>query len=786
MAKGKAVKSKGPKVSAIKRRNISQTKASNKRRKATGKAKNKFGTTQIGNNASGANLGNLGSDGEDVEEEVVPDDMVDDDHLEYLETMGQNISFVTDTLEVDENKEERSVKKRRKNDEDDVANYEELPRKQFRQMKTEDRKYLHLLPIKGERGIIPQMMEKTESDEEDVVEQEEEDKEEDVEEKSEVKATATSQTLSEVELFKLKKETLARRKMQIAKLSIRVMDSPQEALSSLKALRVMLNEEDPQVAVTVRKLVMLSLCEVFKDIAPGYHIRTRTEKEMQQKMKKDVKQLVEWEEGLVRQYQLYLQHMEDIIKACTSKKKAQGISGQNKLPMKALHSLMEVAVKCMCELLVSLMHFNFRTNIMAVIVPLMDHSNSDIADMCCDTVKKVFKQDRQGDATMEVVKLITSMVKSKAFSVQPKVLETLLALKIKEIKSTNPEKEVDKKMKEKKEMLKKGSRAQRKRAKREEKLTRELLEAEATENQKRKLDLNTQTIEMVFLTYFRILKRNRHSVLLPSVLEGLAKFSHLINVEFFNDLITVLRELVESGSLSYRETLHCMVTAFQILSNQGGVLNIDPLRFYTHLYANLLHLHAGQDTDDTTNALECIDIMLNKRRKQVSMQRAFAFLKRLCTLSLQLLPNSTLGTLAASRDFLKVFPKTDMLLQIEETQGGGMYLPELQEPEHCNAHTTALWELHHLNRHYHPHVRRYAAHILRKAPSEGAGSLPPSLDRKSPSQLWQEFDPSQMNFNPSIAGPGKGGKNLKPFSRVGGLVQESMRKLEQDICGDAM
>jgi len=43
----------------------------------------------------------------------------------------------------------------------------------------------------------------------------------------------------------------------------------------------------------------------------------------------------------------------------------------------------------------------------------------------------VFKQDRQGDSTMEVVKLITSMVKSKAFSVQPRVLETFLALKIK-------------------------------------------------------------------------------------------------------------------------------------------------------------------------------------------------------------------------------------------------------------------------------------------------------------------------------------------------------------------
>lgn len=42
---------------------------------------------------------------------------------------------------------------------------------------------------------------------------------------------------------------------------------------------------------------------------------------------------------------------------------------------------------------------------------------------------------------------------------------------------------------------------------------------------------------------------------------------------------------------------------------------------------------------------------------------------------------------------LQVFPKMDLLLD-NESQGSGVYLPELDEPEHCNAQNTALWELH--------------------------------------------------------------------------------------------
>ena len=39
------------------------------------------------------------------------------------------------------------------------------------------------------------------------------------------------------------------------------------------------------------------------------------------------------------------------------------------------------------------------------------------------------------------------------------------------------------------------------------------------------------------------------------------------------------------------------------------------------------------------------------------------------------------------------YPKADLLLD-SDSFGSGTFLPELPEPEHCNAQSTALWELH--------------------------------------------------------------------------------------------
>lgn len=51
---------------------------------------------------------------------------------------------------------------------------------------------------------------------------------------------------------------------------------------------------------------------------------------------------------------------------------------------------------------------------------------------------------------------------------------------------------------------------------------------------------------------------------------------------------------MDEGSLRHREKLHCVETVFSILSGQGEALNIDPSRFYTHLYNNMFPVHAGE------------------------------------------------------------------------------------------------------------------------------------------------------------------------------------------------
>lgn len=67
-----------------------------------------------------------------------------------------------------------------------------------------------------------------------------------------------------------------------------------------------------------------------------------------------------------------------------------------------------------------------------------------------------------------------------------------------------------------------------------------------------------------------------------------------MNLEYYSDLVNLLNNLLENEDLGYREQLHCVQTVFAVLSGQGDVLNIDPTRFYSHLYRNLLNIHSGK------------------------------------------------------------------------------------------------------------------------------------------------------------------------------------------------
>ncbi|KAJ6668906.1 hypothetical protein lerEdw1_007715 [Lerista edwardsae] len=709
---------------------------------------------------------------ESEEEDALPLDMMDEDDLKLMQDLAQKASFITRDLSSSE-----PVHAKKRKNESVIEKYEKIPR----HMQTEPEKELiHLLPIKDKHGIIPQTMEKPVVRAEE--EEDDDDEEKDVEEETEVAQALEERlpVLTPEELLVYRRKKLQEKKIQIAALASTILSDPENNIKKLKELRALLTEQDPNVAVIVRKLVMISLMEIFKDITPSYKIRPLTEKEKNTKVKKETQKLREFEEGLVSQYKFFLENLEQSVKDWKQRK----LKKSNVISLKAYKGLAEVAVKCLCELLVALPHFNFHNNIIVLIVPLMNDASKQISEMCCGAVESLFKQDKLGVASLGVVKVISGLVKSRNYDVRPEVLMALLHLRIKEVEVKKDAEDIapKKKFMSYKEKRKNLSRMQRKWKKAEEKLERELLEAEASESTERKLKLHTETLNIVFLTYFRILKKAQKSPLLPAVLEGLAKFAHLINLEFFDDLLLVLHSLIESGVLSHRESLHCILSAFHILSGQGDVLNIDPLKFYTHLYKTLFTLHAGATNEDVAIVLQCLDVMLTKRRKQVSQQRALAFIKRLSTLALHVLPNSSIGILATNRTLMHTFPKTDLLLD-NESQGSGLYLPELEEPEYCNAQNTVLWELHTLRRHYHPVVQKLAAHLLAGAPAEGSEALGPELSRRLPTDLFEAYSMKGMTFNPSVASvaPRKKGKCLHGES----FLDEDLNKLFQTHLGKA-
>ncbi|XP_064630556.1 nucleolar complex protein 3 homolog [Lineus longissimus] len=689
--------------------------------------------------------------------ETVEELPLEEDDVSFYGTPGRNISFLSSISKVDsEGETPRQKRKRKKDEEMQEDSYEQVPRKQFKAEKVMQA----LLPIKSKKGIIQRMVECDEPKEidEGIEDMETEEVEEQVEPLPE---------LSTVELYALRQNKLKERKDRIARLGSAIMENPEENVTKLRELRGLMDEPDSDIFITIRKYAMISLMEIFKDILPDYRIRVQTEKEKEQKQKKETAALRDFEQTLVRNYQLYLQFLERMIegnkKVKKKKKKYEEVKKTCKefIPEAAEKSLRDISIQCMCSLLASHPEFNFRSNMIATLVPFMNNETPEIADQVCDCFKEVLKADKMGEISLEMVRLASKYIKSKSHQVKPKVLNVFLSLRIKEVdfEHTKTENKAAKH-----ERLRKMSKRERKRNKKMVEVNKELQEAAVSEDKNKRIRLHTQILEAIFVIYFRILKKGTHSVLLSTVLEGLAKFAHLINIEFFGDLFAVISDLLESGNLTFRECLNCVKTAFTILTGQGSALNIDPIKFYTNFYSNLLKLHLGRTSEDCLLVLECIEMMFNKRRKQVNQQRALAFIKRLATLALQQEPHSSIGLMASMRLCIHAFPRSDLLFD-NEGHSSGIYLPELEDPEHCNAENTQLWELHLFRKHYHPIVRIYSEHLCKGAPLSGDGQLQPGFKRPV-SELFAEYKPSGKLFYPPVLKSNKKVKQRNLTSRL--------------------
>ncbi|KAJ7343520.1 nucleolar complex-associated protein-domain-containing protein [Mycena albidolilacea] len=522
-------------------------------------------------------------------------------------------------------------------------------------------------------------------------------------------------------------------KDQIASICQEIMADPENSLGLLRRLHTFSLAEistpshpDPVANdVIIRKLAILSQLAVFKDIIPGYRIRALTEKEKTEKVSQMVSRTRDWEQGLVVVYQTYLRALEGELKAKSD--------------------LADISLRAMCTLVTELTHFNFRGNLMSCIVARLSKKSWDkSSDQCLDAIIKVFRADLTGEASLEVVRLLNRMVKERRFNIHPTVLSCLLHLRLKtelgvrasESHTDKPEpvkrnsygKDAARRAKGKPTAQPHLSKKARKALKEKKEIDREFRDAEAEVDKEERAVTHTETLKLLFVLYFRIIKNPRPTPLLPAALQGISKYAHLVNIDFFKDLLKVLKELVarevddddedtaKDASKDVQQRLQCIVTAFELLSGQGEALNIDLSDFISALYALILPLSfVDPGTGPADMLFRALNIVFSPRTFGAAAPpwRAAAFAKRLLTAALHWPPAVALRALEFVGGLLAKDPTLAALLSTEERALDGAYRPDVDDPQLCNPLGTCFWELVALSgQHWDPRVRVEAQKVM--------------------------------------------------------------------------
>lgn len=146
-------------------------------------------------------------------------------------------------------------------------------------------------------------------------------------------------------------------------------------MKKLKELRTMLSQPEIRSSNMLKKLILVSLCEIFKDICPSYKIRPWSSKENEQTATKEVKQLKEYEETLLKQYKLYLDYLNDTIRSSC---KLALMASDDQLKRETHLGLMFICVRCVCQIFEKLFYFNFSNDLIDIIVNLLTSKFSQV------------------------------------------------------------------------------------------------------------------------------------------------------------------------------------------------------------------------------------------------------------------------------------------------------------------------------------------------------------------------------------------------------------------------
>jgi hypothetical protein len=364
-------------------------------------------------------------------------------------------------------------------------------------------------------------------------------------------------------------------------------------------------QEAPKVFPTsIIELTMLSLLLIFKDICPGYKIRPPQDNASMQdvKLKKETKRLRDFEFALLGAYQRYLKFLNTCV--------ANGLGNPRKEVQEWNSSaLLGVsALRCQGELLKAVPYFNFRSSLLASMTSRAAQPSLEVYSVACSALEGMFEKDKDYEATLEVIKSMGGVLsdrKAKMGTLPEPFLKVLFKIQL-HVRADDAK---DLKKAAKKEKRK------RKRAGTDDVATK-MLESNSEHDKLLKNKNQAQCLHEVLLLYFRVIKGKIGFRLLPLALEGLSRVSHLINTDTVEDLIAIMRDLLENPAAvpPPEVRVQCVLCALRTLNGPGEELTMDMDFFASALLQLLKELRP--DFEKWDYVLECVDICMVRKREE--------------------------------------------------------------------------------------------------------------------------------------------------------------------------
>lgn len=197
---------------------------------------------------------------------------------------------------------------------------------------------------------------------------------------------------------------------QLAKLAMEIIEDPEEHIDKIGKIKDIQHHSKPLEC----RYAIMTLSVVFRDIIPGYRIRPLSVLEKAEHTTKDVRRLRHFEQTLYTQYQEYVASLVELAKTPRNK-------GPCPTPFK------DTAVTAACALLDSAPHFNFRTDLLGIIVNQVCRRTVDPLFIKCRTaLENLLQEDTEGEASLDALRVLCKRLKDREYQVDESTIAIFL------------------------------------------------------------------------------------------------------------------------------------------------------------------------------------------------------------------------------------------------------------------------------------------------------------------------------------------------------------------------